>query len=136
MKTKTFFFAGLCLLCILAGDFQANNPKTLTLIQETNNVPEGYEEIVLRGSLAFSAGPNAIEVGVNDNSIYIQFNQNLGNITVTIYNPNNLIIYSGAVNTAVQQLLVIPVSFSVEGTYTIYLENATGYADGDFEKQL
>ena len=122
------------MLGLWAGDIPANNPKSLTLTQQTGNIPEGYEEIVLRGSLAFSSGPNAIEAGVNDNSVYIQFNQNLGNVTVTVYNPDGLTVYSGVVNTAVQQLLVVPMAFSSEGTYTVVLENATGYADGDFEK--
>lgn len=124
------------MLGLWAGDIPANNPKTTNVVQITNDVPHGYEEIELRGSLVFSPGSNPIEAGVNDNSVYIQFNQNFGNVNVTVYNPDGLTIYSGVVNTAVQQLLVIPLSFSTEGTYTVYLENATGYADGDFEKQL
>ena len=43
-------------------------------------------------------------------------------------------IYNDVVNTAVQQQLVIPITGFVDGIYTIVLENATGYVDGDFEK--
>jgi hypothetical protein len=136
MKAKTLIIAGLCVLGLWTGEFQANNPKATNAIQESTDVPHGYEEIELRGNLVFNTGPNAIEASVDDNSIYIQFNQNFGNVTVTVYNPNGLTVYSGVVNTAVQQLLVIPMSWNYEGTYTIVLENATGYADGDFEKQL
>ena len=134
MNLKTIM-AGLCLFGLWVGNFPANNPKTMNTIQITNDVPHGYEQIELRGSLMLNAGPTAIEVGVSDDAIYVQFNQNFGNVTVTIYDPNGLIIYSDMVNTAVQQLLVIPVSLNNEGIYTIVLENATGYADGDFEIQ-
>ena len=41
---------------------------------------------------------------------------------------------SNVVNTAVQQQLVIPITDIVDGVYTVVLENATGYADGEFEK--
>ena len=134
MNLKTIM-AGLCLFGLWAGNFPANNPRTMNMIQKTIDVPHGYEHIELRGDLMLNAGPTAIEAGVSDDAIYVQFNQNFGNVTVTVYNPNGLTIYSGVVNTAVQQLLVIPVSLNDEGIYTIVLENATGYADGDFEIQ-
>ena len=124
-----------CLLGFIVLEPQAINSEPIFVGETTDELPPSYDVIELQGSLVFSPGSNPIEAGVNDNSIYIQFNQNLGNINVTIYNPDGLTVYSGVVNTAVQQLLVIPLSFSTEGTYTIYLENATGYADGDFEKQ-
>lgn len=97
--------------------------------------PASAEQIHLQGTLDLGAGSNDIEAYVDGNAVYLCFHRNFGNVNVTIYNPNGLIIYSGVVNTAVQPMLVIPVTFSSEGTYTIYLENATGYADGDFEKQ-
>lgn len=134
MNTKTFILIGLCLLGPWAGDIPANNPKTTNFIQINNDVPHGYEEIELRGSLVLNPGLNPIEAGVNDNSIYIQFNKNFGNVTVNVYNPNGLTVYSSVVNTAVQQLLVIPITGLVDGVYTVVLENATGYADGEFEK--
>ena len=43
-------------------------------------------------------------------------------------------VYNDVVNTAVQQQLVIPIAGLIDGVYTIVLENATGYADGEFEK--
>lgn len=134
MNTKTLIMAGLCLLGVCGDTVCA--PKTTSIIIGTTNLPHGYDKIHLQGSLVLSLGPNSVEAGVNDNSIFIQFNQNLGNVIVTIYNPSGSTVYSGMVNTAVQQLLVIPVTFSSEGIYTIVLENATGYADGDFDKQI
>lgn len=134
MKTRNLLFAGLCILCLFAWTARATNLKTTPIFEETVDTPPGYKEIGLQGSLAFSAGPNAIEAGYNNNSVCIQFNQNLGYVDVTIYNPNGLVVYNDVVNTAVQQQLVIPITGFVDGIYTIVLENATGYVDGDFEK--
>lgn len=99
------------------------------------SIPHGAEEIVLHGLLETNAGPEDVEAYIDGDFLYVSFHRSFGNVSITLYNPNNLIIYSGVVNTAVQQLLVIPVSLNDEGIYTIVLENATGYADGDFEKQ-
>ena len=125
-----------CLLGFVVLETQANNSEPIFVSETTDELPPSYDVIELQGSLVLTPGSKPIDAGVNDNSVYIQFNQNFGNVNVTVYNPDGLTIYSGVVNTAVQQLLVIPLSFSTEGTYTVYLENATGYADGDFEKQL
>lgn len=121
MKIKT-----LLLLCMCAiGTTATCKPA---------DPPSGAEQIYLQGRLDFSASPDDVEAYVDDNAVYVQFNQNFGNVTVTLYNPLGLTVYSGVVNTAVQQTLVIPVTLFVEGTYTLTLENVTGYADGEFEK--
>lgn len=100
-----------------------------------NTDPPELTTIDIRGILDATAGPNDIEAYVDGDFLYVSFHRSFGNVSITLYNPNNLIIYSGVVNTAIQQLLVIPVSLNDEGIYTIVLENATGYADGDFEIQ-
>ena len=135
MKMKTIIMAVICLLSLYSEKIAVSSPKAIPLVMETTEKPHGSEIIYLQGSLVLNAGPNAIEAEVGDDAIYIKFNQNFGYVSVTIYNPYGLSIYSGMVNTAVQQLLVIPVSLNDEGIYTIVLENATGYADGDFEIQ-
>lgn len=53
---------------------------------------------------------------------------------ITIINPYGWTIYNDVVNTAVQQVLVVPISFTAEGIYTIILDNADDYAEGDFVK--
>lgn len=118
--------------CVL--ETRALNPKALIIEEKTDELPPDYYEIELIGNLMFSVGPNAIVVGVNDNSFYIQFSQNLGYVDITIINPNGLTVYTGFVNTAVQQQVVIPINFTLEGTYTIVLENTTDYAEGAFQK--
>lgn len=134
MKKKTFFWAGLCLLGLLAGNIQANIHETVSMIQQTSVVPHGYDQIVLQGNLLLGIGPNAVEAGYNENSLYIQFNQNLGYVSVIIYGPNGLIVYSDVVNTAVQQQVIIPITGFIDGVYSVVLESVTGYADGEFEK--
>lgn len=134
MEKKLLLLTGLCMLGFVTGIVQAVNPKTDPLRQETDIIPHGYDIIVLQGSLVFGMGPNAIEVGVNDNNVYIQFNQNFGTVAIKLYNPNGVNLYSGDVNTAVQQQLFVPVTFATEGTYYIFIENAWGYAEGEFEK--
>ena len=83
----------------------------------------------------FNIGTGAIEVGVSENIIYISFHRDFGAVSITLYDPNGLTIYNDVVNTAIQQLVVIPITALNEGIYTIVLENAFGYADGEFEKQ-
>ena len=123
-----------CLFGFVVSETQAFNHEPNSISETTDELPPSYDVIKLQGSLVFSPGSNPIEAGVNDNSIYIQFNQNFGNVTVTVYNPYGLTIYTGVVNTAVQQVVVIPVSLSAEGLYTIYLDNASEYAEGEFEQ--
>ena len=96
-------------------------------------MPEGYEVIELHGDLATNVGPNAIVAGANDDAVYIGFNQDFGNVSITIYNGAGLVAYSTVVDTSVQQVVIIPITTAASGTYTVELSNAFGYADGDFE---
>ena len=79
-------------------------------------------------------GPNAIEAGANDDAVYIGFNQSFGNVNTSIYNGSGAIVYNTVVNTDVQQVFIIPFSGVASGTYTVELNNANGYAEGDFNK--
>ncbi|MBR4468793.1 MAG: DUF3244 domain-containing protein, partial [Bacteroidales bacterium] len=80
--------------------------------------PPGYEKINLQGSLMFGVGPNAVVAGANENSVYIGFNQDFGNVSISIYNEAGLVVYSTVVNTSVQQVVIIPFSSAASGTYT------------------
>ena len=120
------------------------NAKTLLLfllcafsvagVCKTTDPPPGAEEILLRGSLDVTPGSNGVEAYVYQNTVYVYFHQNFGNVNITLYEPNGSMIYNDIVNTAVQQLVVIPITSQAEGIYTIVLENPSGYFDGDFEK--
>lgn len=86
------------------------------------------------GLLDINHGPNDVEAFADQNFVYIYFHRNFGNVSIALYNPTGVMIYNDVVNTAVQQQLVIPITDLVDGVYTVVLENATGYADGEFEK--
>lgn len=122
MNVKTLIFLCLCAVSITANC-------------NTTDPPASAEQIHLHGTLDLGAASDDIEAYVDENTVYLSFHRSFGNVTVTLYNPSGSTIYSGVVNTAMQQLLVIPMTFSTEGTYTVVIENASGYADGDFEKQ-
>lgn len=135
MKARIFILSGLCMLSLLVLKANVNNPKSISSFHNTSDIPPGYEELELQGSLMLNAGPNSIEVYVYQNSVYVYFHQNFGVVHITLYDSNAMIIYNDVVNTAVQQLVVIPITALNEGIYTIVLENTFGYADGEFEKQ-
>ena len=97
-----------------------------------NDVPVGNEQIKLRGSLDLNAGPNSIEASVGRDAICIHFYQNFGNVNISIYNGYGALVYSTVVNTAVQQLVIIPTTGFSSGTYTLELSNAFGFVEGDF----
>ena len=137
MNKKTLIIIGLCALGMCFGDVQAVN-KAPTPIEinkwEIADPPQGYEKINLQGTLMLGVGPNAVVAGANENSVYIAFNQDFGNVSITIYNGAGLVAYSTVVDTSVQQVVIIPITTAASGTYTVVLDNANGYAEGDFER--
>lgn len=122
MKAKTILVFCLCAICV-------------TATCDPEDPPINAQTIHLMGSLDTNAGPNDIEAYVDGHYVYLEFHRDFGNVSITLYDPNGLTLYNDVVNTSVQQLVVIPVTAFVDGTYTIVLENAWGYADGEFEKQ-
>ena len=138
MKQKNFLFAGLCALSLITWEVQAVSilPKS-TFIQNSDieDPPPGYEKIDLLGDLMYNTSPNAIVAGANDEAVYIGFNQDFGLVNISIYNSMGGLVYSAVVNTSVQQVVIIPITFATSGTYTVELSNAFGYADGDFEHE-
>ena len=134
MKKKVLLLAGLYAFCLCTWDAQAFNKENVSIACMEDNVPTEYEQIHLQGTLMLGTGPNAIVAGANDNSVYLHFNQSFGNVHVLIYNAMGNLIYSNIVDTSVQQTLIIPVFGVVHGTYSVVLNNANGYAEGDFER--
>ena len=135
MKKKALLLAGLCAFGLFAWEAQAVSLGHISIINAGDNVPTGYEKIELRGDLDVSIGPNSISAGVNDNSVYLHFNRNLGNVSVSLYNPAGVLLYNNVVNTAVQQTIIIPIANnSGNGDYYITLDNANGFAEGEFER--
>ena len=134
MKKKALILAGLCAFGLCIGETEALNSKTAFMYYEADNIPDGYEKILLHGVLDTNAGPDDIEAGANENSVYLHFNRSFGNVDIKIYNATGNLIYNGMVDTSMQQTVIIPISSVAIGTYTVVLDNANGYAEGDFER--
>lgn len=140
MKKKTLILIGLCVFGLYIEEAQAVNatstpyPASIPIDKwEIADPPQGYEKINLHGTLMFGISPNAVVAGSNENSVYIGFNQDFGNVNISIYNGAGLVVYSTVVNTNVQTVVIIPFTAANTGSYTVFLENATGYAEGDFD---
>ena len=134
MNKIVILFIGLCALGMFTREAQAINYRSAPIIKsEIADPPQGFEKVDLHGDLLNSIGPNAIVAGANDEAVYIGFNQDFGLVNISIYNSLGGLAYSAVVNTSVQQVVIIPITFATSGTYTVELSNAFGYADGDFE---
>jgi hypothetical protein len=134
MKTKTLLLVGLCAIGLCSWEVQAVNTNSIPINNvEIADPPSSYEKIELQGSLMFGINPNAIVAGASDVDIYIGFNQSFGNVNISIYNGMGGLVYSTVVNTNVQQVIIIPFTSAANGSYTVELSNANGYADGEFD---
>lgn len=135
MNKKVLLLIGICILGLGFIEIQAVSLAKAPCYEFNDdvNVPSGFDKIDLRGSLMNGIGPNAIVAGASDNAVYVGFNQDFGNVSISIYNEAGLVVYSTVVNTSVQQVVIIPFSSAASGTYTVELNSANGYVDGDFE---
>lgn len=133
MKTTTALI--LCAVCFCIEQADAMSPAHLPIQSNVRivDIPHGYERIELKGDIFFGVGPNAIEAGASDDAVYIQFNQSFGNVDISIYSSSGALAYNTVVNTNVQTVVIIPFTAANTGSYTVFLENATGYAEGDFD---
>ena len=125
--------AVLCALGFKPMEVQAANPQTVLMYNLGTDIPVIYDRVELHGDLATSVGPNAIEAGASDDAIYIGFNQSFGNVDISIYNDMSNLVYRTIVNSDAQPVVIIPFVGFASGSYTIELNNANGYAEGDFE---
>ena len=130
---KALLLVGFCAIGLWAWEAQAINIQNNDVVQMEDNVPTGYEIIELQGDLMYGNIPDPIVAGFNENSVYIHFNQSFGNVSISIYNGNGALVYSTVVDTSVQQTVIIPLVTMINGTYTVEVNNANGYAEGGFE---
>ena len=96
--------------------------------------PPEYTPIELRGTLDLGNGPSRIEAYLYGDFVYVNFNHNYGNVSVSLYNASGLLVYNDVVDTSVQPTVIIPDTGGTSGTYTLVLDSANGYAEGDFER--
>ena len=130
----------LLLVCIL-------NPTTFDAKNYWQPIDENYQKFIgtpddppeltfieLLGKLDINAGPNDITAWVESSTVRVSFSRSFGYVSVKLYSPSSVLIHSSVVDTSVQSLVVIPFYSSTNGTYTLVLENANGYVEGDFEE--
>lgn len=136
MKKKVLILTGLCALGLCSWEAQAVSPQQvlINMDKEDNHIPPTAERIRLQGKLDLNAGPNDIEAGATEQAVYLYFNRGFGNVSISLYSASGLLIYNGVVDTSTQQMVVIPITSTESGTYTVVLDNANGYAEGDFER--
>ena len=135
MNKKSIMLAALCVFGLCTWQAQAANNDHVSIINVADNVPTGYETIDLRGDLMMGPNPNAITAGFSRNAVYVHFSQSFGNVSVALHNEDGVLVYSTVVNTDVQQTLIIPLANnSGNGGYYLTLDNANGFAEGDFRR--
>lgn len=135
MKTKVLLLFGLLALALVSfGAATLNEKETPYLfLYAMEDTPTGDEKIEMMGSLMLSVGPNDIVAGASDDAVQIHFNQSFGNVNVSLYNSNGYLVYNNMVDTSIQHTVVISIANAASGTYTLVLNNATDYAEGDFD---
>ena len=136
MKTKTLLLVGLCAIGICTWKAQAKSieksPYCITI--GDINMPNEFDKIDLMGDLLMNVSPNAIVAGASNDAVYIGFNQDFGNVNISIYSGMGGLVYSTVVNTSVQSVVIIPFTSAASGSYIVELNSADGYAEGDFDK--
>ena len=136
MKKKTLILIGVCALSFFTWQAQAANTKPLPVNKwEITDPPQGFEKITLLGELLLNVGPNAIVAGASDDAVYIGFNEEFGNVNISIHSITGGLVYYTVVNTNVQSVVIIPFGGVASGTYTVELSSANGYVDGYFEHE-
>lgn len=136
MDKKVFLLSGLCAISLCTLNVQSSAPKQIHIKMEAkdNHIPSDADKIELKGKLDYNSGLDDIEAGATQNNVYLYFNRIFGNVSITIYNESGFLVYTGVVDTSMQQYVVIPILSTAPGTYTVVLDNANGYAEGDFER--
>ena len=134
MSKKALLLAGLRAFSLCTWDAQAMNYEHVSIIKVEDNVPTGYEKIVLQGKLDYSAGFDDIIAGANESTVYLHFNRSFGNVDIKIFNATGNLVYNSVVDTSVQQTVIISIFGMTSGTHTVVLTNANGLAEGDFER--
>lgn len=126
---------------VLAGFLSVNGVEAIAITHQekpiqmkTPDNPPTETIIVLHGDLILSTGPNSIEACHSKNSVQVYFHQNFGYVNITLMNETGSVVYNNTVNTAVQQTFYIPLSGTSSGNYTLILDNANGYAEGEFAR--
>ena len=129
MKKKLFILATICAMGLGAQQLNAANPF---IAHTPDKTVDGKEKIDFQGTIPLTS--NAMKATANSNTVCLTFSQNIGYVSVTLIDGNGNLVYNGIVDTSAQRVVVIPTGNS-EGRCTLVVENAAGYAEGDFERK-
>ena len=130
MKKKLLIFAAICAMSFGAHELNAATPNPF-IVHATEKTTDG-KEIDLQGSCCSLV--SATTAKKNGNTVCLTFTQSIGIVSVMLYDGSGCLIYSGTVDTSAQRVVVIPTGYG-EGRCTLVVENASGYAEGDFERK-
>lgn len=129
------------LALILAGLLSAGAIEAVAISHQeiqyqigTPTDPPDNTPIVLFGLLDYGVGTNSVEAYYGNNCVIVYFHQNFGYVNITLISETGSVVYNNTVNTAVQQTFYIPLSGTSSGNYTLVLDNANGYAEGEFAR--
>ena len=134
VKIITLFLLSFFSLCTM----QALSKSNFDLPEqiEKSDIPPGMTEINMEGTLIYyNPGQYSVEAFLCRSYVQVNFHQNFGYVNLTLIGDTGDLVYSGNVNTAVQQTVYIPIAGIPSGNYTLVLDNANGEAEGDFAKQ-
>ena len=108
----------------------------VTIGGTTSNISRGEEEIDLLGDLhgvIIKSLIKPIQVFIIDQLIEVDFNVSLGEISVSIYDETENVVYQKSVNTYSGMQIFIEISSFDEGVYTIEFVNSKNeYLAGEF----
>lgn len=131
-KLLSLFLASFLSVCTI--EAAVNSDQSIPNQFVTPDDPPSSNKIDLHGNIAYNTSSYSIEAFVCKNSVQICFHQNFGYVNITLLNETGSVVYNNTVNTAVQQTFYIPLSGTSSGNYTLVLDNANGYAEGEFTR--
>lgn len=131
LKLLTLIIFGFC--SMVAMNAMSYSDYDIPEQIETFDIPPNMTEIALQGTLDYGANPNSVEAYYNSNMLVVCFHQNFGYVNIVLIGDGGA-IYNQTINTSVQQTVYIPLAGASSGRYTLILNNANGYAEGEFEK--
>ena len=127
MKKKILFLSVVFTVCLLnTGLLSANN----------TDVPDKNKDVELTGNL-LEPGTRSLLPPISaiqySNYIEVSLSRFLGEISVSIYDEANNVVYTETINPATQPVFCIDTGFLCAGVYSIEFVNSQGqYLEGSF----
>ncbi len=132
MKRKALVLLMSSIICLFTSMSAAIVYNNVPAQIDTTDIPPNETLIELYGNFDYGVGPNSVEAYYGKNCVSVYFHQNFGYVNITLMSETGSVVYNNTVNTAVQQTFYIPLSGTSSGNYTLILDNANGYAEGEF----